>query len=378
MAKLSRQSAEVRRKVLENTLNEIKKKNKEVFCELYGESGSSMNVEFISTGSLAVDEAIGGGFAKGRLIELVGLPSSGKTTLALTAIANLQKEDPEAGILYVDAEAALDPRYAKMLGVDLDKVVLCQPSNGEEGYEVAEMYIRSGLADIVVIDSIAAMRPKAELEKDFSDELQPGRMAKLTTAAANKLSKLASENKVTVILINQLSPMVKLNQYAVSGASQVGSYYTPGGNALMFFVTQFLQIAKTGTISSGSEKISNTIKMKCMKNKVGVPFRECEFVITFGKGLDEDQEIIGLGLSSGFIRQSGSFYTIPGLYIDEAGKDKSIQGRLKLSEMIAENVELKNKLKDMIKKKISGASEISIKKDSYEELDVKIEKNPLD
>lgn len=367
MSKLGNEKLETRQEILKRTLAAIKKDNPEISCNRYGDSNGDADVQFISTGSLAVDNAIGGGFAKGRIIELVGLPSSGKTTLALTAIANLQKEDPNAGIMYVDAEAAIDPKYAKALGVNMDDVILCQPDNGEQGYKAVETYMNSGLADIVVIDSIPAMLPTSLLNRDYGDDAQPGRHAALTTTAISRITQLAKKFGVTVILINQYKPMVKISQYQATGGSTMGSWYTPGGNQLLFFVSQFLEIKKSGEIKVGGELKSNVITMTCKKNKVYVPYKTCDFVITYGKGLDREQELVGLGLTLGVINQAGAFYSIPEL------SDQRWQGRNNLGEAISTDAELAKKLENLIKSKIQGANEIKLSKD--EEVDNNIELN---
>lgn len=349
-----------RREILERTIAEIQKKQPDNIIGKYSEIGANVDVEVISTGSLAVDAAIGGGFAKGRLINLVGHTSSGKTTLALTAIAEEQKKNPDANILYIDAEFALDPRYAAALGVDLNKIVLSQPSSGEEGYEAAEMFIASGVADIVVIDSIAAMLPKAMLEKDYNAEAQPGVFARLTTSAIGRINRLASLNNTTVILINQWKPVVRINQYqAVPGA--LGGWYQPGGGQLAFFCSQIIEVKKSGEIKEGTEIKSNVITMTCKKNKIAPPHRIADFVITYGVGLDEIQELISLGVAMKEIKISGSFYTFPNL---KNAPEKPVQGRVKVGELLKENEALRSELRKALKKQIEGAQEIIIEKET--------------
>ena len=348
----------MREEILKATIAKIKKDSPDDVVGVYQDIGEDIDVEVISTGSLAVDAAIGGGFAKGRLVNIVGHPSSGKTTLALTTCANLQKEDPNAVIYYVDAEAALDTDYARALGVDIDKVIIHQPSSGNDGYRAIETMIGSGICDLVVVDSIAAMLPKEMLYRDYDDPAQPGTFAKLTTAACGKINLAATKKGTTVIFINHWKPKVVMNQYQPTGGMG-GSFDQPGGNQLAFYMTQILEVAKTGTITENGEIISNVTRMVSKKNKIAPPNKKAEFVITYGKGLDKSQEAIGLGIALGIIIQRGAFYSIPG-YEEMQG---SIQGRSKFGKFLEDNPAIFEKLTNDIKGKISGAREINISKD---------------
>lgn len=279
----------------------------------YKDIGSDMDVETISTGSLAIDHAIGGGFAKGRLVELVGFTSSGKTTLALTACAAMQRDKEDAVILYVDAENALDPAYAKMLGVDVDSMYIIQPNNGENGYLAAETFIKSGVADLVVIDSIAAMIPKAMLETDFGEQAQIGIGARLDSQGIAKIYAAANKTKTTVILINQWKKAVRINMYDV-GDGVSGQYYQSGGQTLPFFLTQMLEIKRVGKLWEGDTVVSDQIRMTVRKNKIAPPYVTADFYISMGKGVDYAQEAIDFGVQFDLIEKSGrSMFTIVGV-----------------------------------------------------------------
>lgn len=345
-----------RKQIIEGTLNQIKKAMPDEIIDRYSRIGSDIDVQTISTGSLAVDEAIGGGFAKNRIINIVGHTSSGKTTLALTCAATLQKEKPDANILFCDAEQTLDPRYAEALGVNVDDMFIMQPSSGEAGFEAIEMFISSGVADLVIVDSIAAMLPRSIVERDYDQEAQPGQFAKLISTAIGRINRLLKKNNCTVILINQWKPVVRVNQYqAVAGA--MGNWYQPGGAQLPFFCSQIIEVKKSGEIKIGKEIKSSITTMTCKKNKIAPPYRSADFVITYGEGLDRIQEIIGLGHSMGIIKIGGSYYSAPGIF------EGSIQGRPKFGEFLKENPEVADKLEAAIKARIKGQRDIKYNKD---------------
>ena len=353
-----------RDQIMEKTMKMIKSACPDSVVGKYSEIGKDVQIQKISTGSLAVDVALGGGFPKGKIIDIVGKTSSGKTTLALTCCATLQKENPDANIMYIDAENALDPGYAEALGVNMDKIYLCQPDSGESGFTTAEMFIASGVADLVVIDSIAAMIPKSVLELDINDTVQVGVYAKLIGRGLSKINAIASKNKCTVILLNQWKPAVKTNMYAAVGGLG-GSMYQPGGEALPFLCSQIIEVARVSTVKDTSGEISSSItRMTCKKNKVAPPYRSAEFVITYGKGLDKVQELVGLGLSQGLIKKAGSFYMIPGI------KEENIQGRPKLVEFLEKNPDVLKKLEEKVKEKIHGARNIRLEKEEGAEDDL--------
>lgn len=352
-----------RDKILNDTIKRIQKSLPDSVVGRYSEIGKDVDIKLLSTGSLAVDVALGGGIPKGKIIDIVGKTSSGKTTLALTACATLQKENPDANIMYIDAEIALDPSYAIALGVNLDKIILVQPDCGESGFEAAEMFIDSGVADMLVIDSIASMVPKAVLDADIGKDIQIGSYARLIGRGLSKLNAIASRNKCTVILINQWKPAVRANMYTAVGGLG-GSMYQPGGEALPFLCSQIIEVARISTVKdTKGDIVSSITRMTCKKNKIAPPYRSAEFVITYGKGLDKEQEILGLGLSLGVIKKAGSFYTIPGVY------EQNIQGRAKLAEFLEKDKEVFAKLEALVKEKITGASNIRLEKDENAEDD---------
>ena len=361
-----------RQKIMQNTIAAIQKSMPDDVFGKYAEIGANVNVHTISTGSLAVDAVIGGGFAENRLINIVGHTSSGKTTLALTCCATLQKQNPDANILYVDAECALDPFYAESLGVKMDKIILCQPSCGENGFTAIEMFMNSGIADLVIVDSIAAMLPKALIDRDYAKDAQPGVFAKLISTAVGRVNRLASQRQCTVILINQYKPVVKMNMYAAIGGA-MGNWYQPGGAQLGFFCSQILEIKKSGEIKIGKKILSSVTTMTCKKNKIAPPYRSADFVITYGKGLDRAQELIGLGLTLGIIKQAGSFYSIP----DIIG-EQTFQGRSKLGKAIEKDPELLLKLEEVIKPLIATVRDVKLLKTNKDDESLEDEEDEED
>lgn len=360
-----------RNQIIESTLKHIKTAFPDEILDRYKRIGSDIDVQTISTGSLAVDEAIGGGFAKNRIINIVGHTSSGKTTLALTCAATLQKEKPDANILFVDAEQTLDPHYAESLGVNIDDMFIMQPSSGEVGFESIEMFISSGVADLVVVDSIAAMLPKSIIERAYDKEAQPGQFSKLISTAIGRVNRLLKKNSCTVILINQWKPVVKINQYAaVSGA--MGNWYQPGGAQLPFFCSQIIEVKKSGEIKMGKEVTSSVTTMTCKKNKIAPPYRTADFVITYGQGLDRAQELIGLGHTLGFVKMNGAHYSAPGIF------EGSSHGRAKFGDFLNNNPIEAGLLEESIKEKIKGERDIKygdVVKDEEKSNDLEIEKD---
>lgn len=333
--------------IMDKTIAAIRAKLPDQTIAQYKEYGGSIDVETIPTGSLSIDSILGGGFAKGRIIDIVGHTSAGKTTLALTACAELQKENPDANILYVDAECALDPKYAKALGVDMDKVYVIQPDYGEAGYEAAEMFINSGVADLVIIDSIAAMIPKAMFDVELGDQAQIGMGARLDSQGIARIFGAAHKNKTTVILINQWKKAVKVNAYdRTDGVS--GNYYQPGGETFKFYLTQMIEVQRVGKIYEGETLVSNQTRVRVLKNKIAPPGRESDFFITFGVGIDMVQEVIELGIQSGDIVRTGrSLYSVNPEISGEEEPPK-FNGRQKFVEYLRENPELVSKIRDSI------------------------------
>ena len=288
-----------------------------------------MNIETIPTGSLYLDLALGlGGLPKGRIIEIFGPESSGKTTLALHVIAEAQKKDGFAG--FVDAEHALDPGYARNIGVDIDNLYVSQPDNGEQALEIAEAMVRSGAMDVVVVDSVAALVPKAEIDGEMGDS-HVGQQARLMSQALRKLTAAISRSGCIVIFINQLR-------------EKIGVFYgnpetTTGGRALKFYASVRLDVRRTESIKQGSEVIGNTVKVKVVKNKVAPPFKEAKMDIMFGRGISKESDILELGVESGIIEKSGAWYSYGGSRIGN-GKE-NVKAFLRSQPAVLEEIEAK-------------------------------------
>lgn len=288
------------------------------------------DVEVIPTGSLALDAALGvGGYPKGRIIEIYGPESSGKTTLAIHAIAQAQKDGGIAA--FIDAEHAFDRFYAKKLGVDVDELLIAQPDNGEQALEIADQLIRSSAIDIIVIDSVAALTPKAEIEGDMGDN-KVGLQARLMSQALRKLTSTISKTNTTCIFINQLREKI--------GVMFGNPETTTGGNALKFYASVRLDIRRVTTLKDGDTPIGNQVRVKIVKNKVAPPFRKAEFEITFGEGISHVGEIVDLGVELGIIKKSGSWFSY--------GETRLGQGRDAVKRVIKDNPELTAELEEKI------------------------------
>ena len=289
------------------------------------------NVEVIPTGSVALDAALGvGGYPKGRIIEIYGPESSGKTTLAIHAIAEAQKEGGIAA--FIDAEHAFDRFYAAKLGVNVDELLISQPDNGEQALEIADQLIRSSAIDIIVIDSVAALTPKAEIEGDMGDN-KVGLQARLMSQALRKLTSTISKTNTTCIFINQLREKI--------GVMFGNPETTTGGNALKFYASVRLDIRRVTTIKDGDQPIGNQVRVKVVKNKVAPPFRKAEFEITFGEGISHIGEIVDLGTELGILKKSGSWFSY--------GETRLGQGRDAVKRVIQDNPELCEELEEKIK-----------------------------
>ena len=288
------------------------------------------NVEVISTGSIGLNAALGvGGYPKGRIIEIYGPESSGKTTLAIHAIAEAQKNGGIAA--FIDAEHAFDRFYAAKLGVNVDDLLISQPDNGEQALEIADQLIRSSAIDIIVVDSVAALTPKAELEGDMGDN-KVGLQARLMSQALRKLTSTISKTNTTCIFINQLREKI--------GVMFGNPETTTGGNALKFYASVRLDIRRVTTLKDGDQPIGNQVRVKVVKNKVAPPFRKAEFEITFGEGISKIGEIVDLGTELGFLKKSGSWYSY---------RDTKIgQGRDAVKIMLKDNPELCDELEEQI------------------------------
>ena len=293
------------------------------------------NVEVIPTGSVALDTALGvGGYPRGRIIEIYGPESSGKTTLAIHAIAEAQKQGGIAA--FIDAEHAFDRFYAEKLGVDVDNLWISQPDNGEQALEIADQLIRSSAIDILVVDSVAALTPKKEIEGDMGDSAV-GLQARLMSQALRKLTSTIAKTNTCCIFINQLREKIGI----MFGNPET----TTGGNALKFYSSVRLDIRRVTSIKDGDQVIGNQVRVKIVKNKVAPPFRKAEFEITFGEGISKIGEIVDLGVQYGIIQKSGSWFSYNGT--------KLAQGRDATKAMIKDNPELAEELEGLIKNAIT-------------------------
>lgn len=296
-------------------------------------------IEVIPTGSIGLNAALGvGGYPKGRIIEIYGPESSGKTTLALHAIAECQKTGGIAA--FIDAEHAFDRFYAHSLGVDTENLLISQPDNGEQALEIADQLISSAAVDIVVIDSVAALTPKAEIEGDMGDN-KVGLQARLMSQALRKLTATISKTKTTCIFINQLREKI--------GVMFGNPETTTGGNALKFYASVRIDIRRKESIKNGDQVIGNTVKVKIVKNKVAPPFRKCEFDIMFGTGISRSSELVDMGVELDILKKSGSWFS----YEDS----KLAQGREAVKKVLEDNPELSEEIESKIMAKLSGKDE---------------------
>ncbi len=300
--------ADGKAKALGAALDQIEKQFGKGAIMKLGENHTSANVEFVSTGCLSLDIALGGGIPKGRIVEVYGPESSGKTTLTLHAIAEVQKRGGTAA--FIDAEHALDPAYAKRIGVDVANLLLSQPDNGEQALEITETLVRSNAVDLIVVDSVAALVPRAEIEGDMGDSL-PGLQARLMSQALRKLTGVISRSKATVIFINQIRMKI--------GVMFGNPETTTGANALKFYASIRMNIRRIGQIKQGEDIIGNRTRVKVVKNKIAPPFREAEFDIMYNEGISKSGDIIDLAAAKGVVEKSGAWYAYKG--------EKIAQGR---------------------------------------------------
>lgn len=280
-----------------------------------------IDVELLPSGSLSLDLALGGGYPKGRIIEIYGPESSGKTTLALHAIAEIQKQGGQAA--FIDAEHALDPSYAKKIGVDTDNLFISQPDNGEQALEICETLVRSGAVDLIVVDSVAALVPQAEIDGDMGDS-QMGLQARLMSQAMRKLTGIISKSKATVIFINQIRMKI--------GVMFGNPETTTGGNALKFYASVRMDIRRVGQIKEGDDISGNRTKVKIVKNKIAAPFRVAEFDIMYNEGISKVGDVLDLAVQKGIIEKAGAFLKYNG--------ETLAQGREAAKNLLRENPEL--------------------------------------
>ena len=328
--KLVENSSMDKKKALEAALSQIDRAFGKGSVMKLGQN-RAIEVEAIPTGSLGLDIALGiGGLPKGRVIEIFGPESSGKTTLALHSVAQAQKQ---GGICaFVDAEHALDPIYAQKLGVDIDELLISQPDTGEQALEIADTLVRSGAVDVLVVDSVAALTPKAELEGEMGASL-PGLQARLMSQALRKLTASISKSNCMVIFINQIRHKIGV----MFGSPET----TTGGNALKFYASVRLDIRRTGAIKDRDEVIGNHTRVKVVKNKVAPPFRQVEFDIMYGEGISRTGEILDLGVTAGIIEKSGSWYSYD--------SERIGQGRENAKRFLAENPEMADQIEQAIR-----------------------------
>lgn len=346
-----------KKKALESALGQIEKQFGRGSVMKLGDF-TAMNVEGIPTGALSLDVALGiGGIPKGRIVEIFGPESSGKTTLALHMIAECQKKGGEAA--FIDAEHALDPVYAKHLGVDIDNLIVSQPDTGEQALEIAEALVRSGAIDIIVVDSVAALVPKAEIDGDMGDA-HVGLQARLMSQALRKLAGVLNKSNTAIVFINQLREKV--------GVMFGNPETTPGGRALKFYASVRLDIRKTENLKQDGEVFGNRVRVKVVKNKVAPPFREAEFDIIYGKGISKSGNILDLGVNLDIVEKSGSWFAYEGTRIG--------QGRENAKKYLEDNPTVMEEVEKKVKAKFNEAFEKSLSDDS--EIDDEQDIEPTD
>lgn len=320
-----------RQKALDAALSQIEKQYGKGSVMRLGDSGTSMNVEVMPTGSLSLDIALGvGGIPKGRIIEIYGPESSGKTTVALHMVAEVQKRGGIAG--FIDAEHALDPTYARSIGVDIDNLYISQPDNGEQALDITETMVRSGAVDIIIVDSVAALVPKAEIDGDMGDA-HVGLQARLMSQALRKLTGVISKSNCIVVFINQLREKV--------GVMFGNPETTTGGRALKFYSSVRLDIRRIESIKQNGEIIGNRTRVKVVKNKIAPPFKVAEFDIIFGKGISREGDILDLAANIGVINKSGAWYS----YNDA----KIGQGRENTKQYLTEHPEIMQEVENKVR-----------------------------
>ncbi|NLE24533.1 MAG: recombinase RecA [Clostridiaceae bacterium] len=339
---------EEKKKALELVMGQIEKQFGKGAVMKLGEV-PHVNVDAIPTGALTLDIALGvGGLPRGRIIEVFGPESSGKTTVALHIVAEAQKAGGEAA--FIDAEHALDPIYAKKLGVDIDNLIVSQPDTGEQALEITEALVRSGAIDVIVVDSVAALVPKAEIDGEMGDS-HMALQARLMSQAMRKLSGVVSKSKTVAIFINQLREKVGV----MFGNPEV----TPGGRALKFYSSIRLDVRRTETLKEGSEPVGNRTKVKVVKNKVAPPFKEAEFDIIYGAGISREGCLLDIGVTLDIIKKSGAWFSY---------RDQRIgQGRENVKKFLKENLEISKEIEEKVKAEYDKAFLSSVEAHTVEE-----------
>ncbi|HET6350911.1 MAG TPA: recombinase RecA [Coriobacteriia bacterium] len=318
-------------KMLDITKEQIEKKFGKGAIMKLGEHAATIQVEAIPTGSLALDAALGiGGVPRGRIVEIYGPESSGKTTLALQIVAEAQAAGGIAA--FIDAEHALDPSYASRLGVAIDEILISQPDTGEQALEICDMLVRSSAVDVIVIDSVAALVPRAELEGEMGDA-SVGMQARLMSQALRKLAGSLSKSNTTCIFINQIREKIGV----MFGSPET----TSGGRALKFFSSVRIDVRRIDSIKQGTEIVGNRVRAKVVKNKVAAPFRQAEFDLMFGSGISKEGSIVDLGVEEGIVAKSGAWYTY--------GTERLGQGREAAKDFLRENPDLRNEIESKIR-----------------------------
>lgn len=330
-------SADGKLKALGMAMEQIEKQFGKGSIMKLGDSKATAQVETIPTGAISVDLALGGGLPKGRIIEIYGPESSGKTTMTLHVVAEVQKAGGTAA--FIDAEHALDPSYAKRIGVDIDNLLLSQPDNGEQALEITETLVRSNAVDIIVVDSVAALVPRAEIEGDMGDSL-PGLQARLMSQALRKLTGVINRSKATVIFINQIRMKI--------GVMFGNPETTTGGNALKFYASVRMDIRRTGQIKAGDQVIGNRTRIKVVKNKIAPPFREAEFDIMYNEGISRSGDILDIAVSRGIVDKSGAWFAY--------GGGKIGQGREASKTYLSENPKIMEEIAGKIRAMEAGAA----------------------
>ena len=326
-------------KALDAAIAQIEKQYGKGSVMKLGDNSANMNVETVPTGSLSLDIALGlGGLPKGRIIEVYGPESSGKTTVALHCVAEVQKRGGIAG--FIDAEHALDPVYARNIGVDIDNLYISQPDCGEQALEITETMVRSGAVDIVVVDSVAALVPKAEIDGDMGDS-HVGLQARLMSQALRKLTANISKTNTCCIFINQLREKI--------GVMFGNPETTTGGNALKFYASVRIDVRRTTQIKDGEEALGNRTKVKVVKNKMAPPFKKAEFDIVYGEGISHTGEIVDLGVEYGIIGKSGSWFSY--------GDQKLAQGREATKQLLKDNPELCDEIEAKVREALRSVKD---------------------